>query len=230
MTNKKLGLYIKYGKKEHLMSLQKGCLYFSPVSYFTSNPDRNLTNGQFDQFENINISLVSNEDSILQVRAINNETKESKIWNLQWARITTGQSNDYTHIWGCFALNLEYLDSGEHFLPDEMDGNFGNYMLIITDVTEFQNRVKNACIKHNISMKGDLIDYKEESVNQENMTIFNKFSSYKYQSEYRYAIKLLDSNPYNLDIGSIEDISRLTCHKNNRVEVCNGDLILKINN
>ncbi|NOQ63427.1 MAG: hypothetical protein GQ582_02805 [Methyloprofundus sp.] len=99
-------------------------------------------------------------------------------------------------------------------LPDECE-KLGQYAVVVTDVTQFIERIKIAINKKNYGLQATLVDYYDpNSFNgffPEEKAIFMKRKEYSHQSEYRFAIDtgLGNDTPINLFIEDISDISIL---------------------
>lgn len=221
----KKGYLVKFGDEDHLVSLQKGELYFNTVDYFKKVDAK--TPGRFDKQENINIFMPKAKINVYPSHAkMQNSIYSDIVYDVG---INTGKSNIFTHIWCCYAVIIDELDIGGNIFPPEMYNEFSDYMLIIHKVDAFYARIKQACIKHQIDIEGRLVEYRDNLQYQENMNVFTKLNIYEKQNEYRFAIKQINLEPCSLEIGSIADISVLT-HKEqiaNKVELQNRTLVLK---
>lgn len=202
-------MILKFQPKKYLMSLQKGCLYMNTKSYFKKVDTEN--SHLYDKFEDINVHF-----SRPQIRFYQNNAEIVSLNNIQEASVSNPNLNKYTHIWCCFHIKSGMQIRSDGKLFDEKMWAFGDHVLAIANVKEFERRVIKALVKHKILFEERSVDYRDKTlpVNSD-MNIFTKFNEYNYQNEFRLAIQSQDSikaNPFELNIGSIEDIS-IILHK-----------------
>lgn len=99
---------------------------------------------------------------------------------------------------------------------DKENKNFGDFCVIVTDVKEFLNRVKNSVKKKNLSMNAKLVNYYDANSFNGSFNgieaIFHKRSSYAHQNEYRIVVNndISDNQAYRLEIGDIRDICSIS--------------------
>lgn len=115
-----------------------------------------------------------------------------------------------------FSTNAKLIE----ILNGVSNESYWNSALIITNISEFINRIKESCKNQGLELQNRFVNYTDMNKNYtdrnenviENIAniAFWKDNSYSYQHEYRFAFtnKLVDDN-FILDIGDIYDISRI---------------------
>jgi len=84
----------------------------------------------------------------------------------------------------------------------------GTHALIITNVTEFTNRLQTAARSANINLQAGPVEYVDPDTYHGAIGAFRKFRSFAYQSEWRVLVDPTGSDIFWLQLdGGIEDIS-----------------------
>ena len=106
-------------------------------------------------------------------------------------------------------------NEGEYRLDQEMI-KLGDYTVCIMDNNEFAKRIESAIQKKNYQLAKRKITYFDIGIGMPPhpiglQTLFYKDDKYKYQKEYRFAFdsKTEGTNPIDLNIGNISDITML---------------------
>lgn len=100
---------------------------------------------------------------------------------------------------------LKYEGGSPHI--DEQNFEFGDSVVIVTDVNEFLHRIDDHFDRQGIPMKRGLVEYVDAESHHGSMGPFRKHSEYSFQNEYRIAVAPTTGNPRDFYIGSIKDIS-----------------------
>jgi hypothetical protein len=91
--------------------------------------------------------------------------------------------------------------------------NLGKHAVVVTNFTQFMDRVKAATRKNNYGLNASLVDYYNpdtfSGTFSEEEAVFKKRNEYSHQKEYRFAfdIGVTGKEPLFLDIGDISDIT-----------------------
>lgn len=111
------------------------------------------------------------------------------------------------------SLSHENLDDFKKQLEIPEDClNLGKHAVVVTNFTQFVERIKNATIKNNYGLNACLVDYyNPDSFNgtfSEEEAVFKKRNEYSHQKEYRFVFNtgISGNEPLFLDIGDISDI------------------------
>jgi len=195
--------FLKFQPREFLNSMQDGCIYMNPVSYFKKNDYAKLH--LFDKFENTNIYLQNAKMDVIQKDQIIHSSIVHDV------AITYGQQHSpLTHIWCCFHVKKGSPIRGDNKIFSDDMWEFGDQFLLITNTDKFIERIFGAIRRDKLSSKADSVSYIAKAPVIKDMNIFCKFDNYSYQQEYRIGIKASDEyidKAYKLEIGSIHDIS-----------------------
>lgn len=140
---------------------------------------------------------------------------------LAGAVIVQTKEFDFYNIFCLYAINSGNFqelndDNYSEFIHSlkihENNKAFGDFCVVIHNVETFIERVKEAVLKKNFSMKANFVKYYDiDSFNGSFHgidAIFHKHCTFSYQNEYRIAIdnKLTNNEAYDLNIGDIRDI------------------------
>jgi hypothetical protein len=99
------------------------------------------------------------------------------------------------------------LEEGAPAIESE-NFKLGTHALIITNVTEFANRLKAAARRAKVSLQAGPVEYVDPDTYHGAIGAFRKFKSFAYQSEWRVLIDPTDNNIFWLQFeGGLEDIS-----------------------
>lgn len=190
--------FLKIGKDEHINQLQKdGLLYCNTVKYF-----RNIAS------ENTKVRKDTAEGATSCVKIdwmkLFKDDKELPI-KITTARLHTfDKETDLKHLFCLYAITPD-LATGIPFIND-LNENFGDSGLIIIKPPEFIRRIRKA-IKSKYKFDYSPVQYYSLDNDHEKLTVFHKQDYYSYQREFRFLFHFLSTEPLELKIGSIEDIS-----------------------
>lgn len=205
-----LGVFIKFGEKEHLLQLQnEGLIYCNTFEYF----EKCENSEQYDQNENAtSISQGNNCNFIVNGYEIN---AESGLINVILKSKKLNHKK-FTHLFSMFCrLQNDTFESYNQTFFDNRLKKFGEYMLVIYNPFEFMKRLKYTLDKLSETKKIEYaetkrIEYIDFNTYNGEIEAFRKSDKYKHQSEWRLAIQNQNYNkPFKFNIGSIQDISTL---------------------
>jgi len=220
---------VKFSKSEHITSLQKkGVIYMNTVSYF-----KQLDNDKqrMDKNENYTRILQSNRTTL----KVNNDL----IYTVGPIHVYDPAEDEYqaTHIFclSCLCENDRIRDDNKIFDDRVREFKDVDTMLIITNLTEMDSRLRNALRKlesEGLIMKPnyDRVKYKDFSSYSGVCDIFTKSNCYEYQKEWRLTVSSPKNRemPFRINVGNIEDISRALPLKDfkNKVEITKDGVML----
>lgn len=193
---------IKFGEKEHMEMLREtGRLRMLRLAAFQAMED-NV--GRGDRDEGLS-GLYQPEKVVVTWGGI---TLEGFVGPIRAAH----DVNALRHVFCLVAVTsrrLEALTEGEPIVPV---GNIalGKWAVVITNVSEFIERVKAATARANLSLKAGSVGYVDPKTYSGEMGAFMKFDSYAHQCEWRIVLPPTGDEVYWLDLGSdLKDISVL---------------------
>jgi len=200
-NNEPLSGAIKIGQEEHINELQKeGHLFCNTLKYFreVEKKDFNRHDGREGAFKT---EVIENpEDYKLSI-----DGEEVPI-TLTFLRFNEFDSTEeYYKLFCLFGVKRKHV-TGEPFL-DEKILKFGEKALIIIDLQEFMDRIKERLNELDLEFEFGHVKYYEENGVNENLTPFHKPDEFQHQEEFRLLIKEDSETPFSFKIGSIEDIS-----------------------
>jgi len=200
------GIFIKFGTKEHLLKLQKdGLLHCRPLNYFKDIEDNNLRG---DKFETV-VELIYIKNPLLQIKPASDPSAEYKSIPITKAQIVYYRTDDFGNLFCLHAINVLEKEEGEIFSIDKRNKKFGDHFLMITDTSEFIERLQKSLLENNLNYEHDLVKYFELAKYKGKKTVFNKDMIYEYQKEFRLFIHNTTNQIIEFKIGDLSDISVL---------------------
>lgn len=196
------GAFLKFGKKIHLEDLRKGKVYCNTLQHFTVTEEN--YDGRRDEDENV-FSFKFLENAIFTITPSNKvDYHQFTAKNIHLKeRILSPVGN----LFCLYLLNVYDFPKGEEISVDNRCKEFGNHLLVISDVREFMKRIKTKLEELNYGFKAQLVTYKNFQKYSGGKSWFEKDLAFDYQKEYRILITTPLSEALILDIGNIEDIT-----------------------
>ena len=240
-----LFMLMKFGSRDRLESLQKGCLYIKNLQYFIDLEKNNPlgSGGQGDMFEGQSVTY----NSIVEIRDYHTQTL---VYRGPAEYPATSFGYEKYPVFCMFMLDSRNLvnikvDSNKlirsyRFTNEQRSRiakDFGNYVLMISDADEFVRRIKKGLGVSGIARytKGRVQYYKpndfnnfKDICNNSINAAFWKRREYSFQQEFRILVHKEVDDHLQADIGDISDISQLIRAK----DVLNSqiDIILDVPN
>jgi len=116
--------------------------------------------------------------------------------------------HDYNNKGNIYSLiAITSLENSATFQIDENNKKFGNLFLVISDVRDFINRIKQKLKEYRLEYEYGLVRYYNLKKHSGPLDVFCKPDKFKYQKEFRFYVKRKEDDPLILKIGSIKDIS-----------------------
>lgn len=186
---------------EHAKMAQEGKLYMNPIGGYTE-----LKEEVIDLREDKNEGICRNYQPNKSKLIINNTLIDPKDIV---GPIKVNMNKDLRkHVYCMYSL---YFQGGcildKDLIIDKRVKGFGDWFLLITNVSEFFKRLDKKLKTLNISAKRKLVEYKDLNKYHGKVDSFIKNINYSYQKEYRIVLNYYNEGPYILDIGDISDIS-----------------------
>jgi hypothetical protein len=200
--------FLKFGKKEHLIDLQKnGHLFFNTFKYFTEIEDGNVR-GDIDE------TVVKQLQG--EIKVIRNDNFPNGYINLNIPGILQLRDN-IGNMFCLYTIDTQFYNRTFKYQFDQRLNEFQKEIietdkcsLIILNVPEFLKRVKENLDRRKLLFSMDVVKYVDMKIHSGNKTPFLKDYGYSYQNEYRIVIYQQQCLiPISLHIGNIEDISML---------------------
>lgn len=200
---------LKTKKKERLESIQKGDIFCKKLEYYI-----NLEKNEHD------IIVGDAWEASLPLRdALLILPEDNQVENIKNSAMPTKAKNNYVF---CMTGINPLYDSNKICDITNKLSSLGEHTLIITDVSEFIDRITEASKKYGISfIRSDYVKYYNEQYDNPSMiaeTIesinniaFWKRNRYLHQSEYRFLFQTenYDAEDICFNIGDISDISKI---------------------
>ena len=200
------GVFIKFGAQSHLLKLQKeGLLYCNTIEYFSKLEDGNLRG---DDHENI-VEFDYIEKGILNVFPKEDQKTKSLTLKFKSFKLKTSRVDPFGNLFCLHAINVLDKIINEPFQIDPKNKKFGDYFLLITDTSEFLNRLEKSLNQQDQRFTYGMVEYLDFSKFKGKKTIFQKKLSYSYQAEFRILMHTTLTEPLEIMIGDISDISLL---------------------
>ncbi len=196
---RKIFTLIKFGSTEHIRQLQdEGLMFFNTLAYYQHIEDGHLRG---DQDEGIHSVYQSSSARIIVDDGSEAHTIDQSSGLVDIVKFSMC-SDVNTNVYCMTAI------TDSNFGPvDPRNFKFGDTFLVLTNTTEFFNRVKRAVFQSDLGLRGQFVEYIDRNSYSGQMGEFRKFSKFEYQSEYRFVLDQKFGEPYRLRIGSIDDIS-----------------------
>lgn len=217
---------IKFGKYEHMKSLQEGKIFARPLGYFQKmeqdNLDKAMRHDKYEGTFELRQPKTSHEegDKIFISNKEGNITKDITSGIIGPMRLSN-KSIKGMPVFCMYSINSNVLEDYKKGLIknliDPKVEEFGDYALVIDDYKEFIERVSrfsniNVGPNKKIKIVSGIVDYVDVEKFHGNYGAFKKPYEYSYQSEFRIAFERLSiptDHTIIAPIGDISDISTL---------------------
>lgn len=207
-----VGVFIKFGKLEHIRAMhESGLLFCNTVASFVSVADGTLRG---DELENVNYQQYIGK-SIVSMK--NPDEPDSDYKDIGTAESVHVYSR-VEHSGNLFCLYHhgfdEQMERQNHQIGERC-AEFGSHSLIIHNVKEFLARLTLVLDARGLKYSMAAVKYSNLKTYSGYKHIFQKDTSYSWQKEFRLHIEGAGNEPILLEIGSMEDIAIIYSNKNN---------------
>ena len=189
------GTVFKVGQKRYMEEMRDtGILYMNNVPYFWGiedgavRGDKNDTVGEYS--EGLRGEIRTPSGQIIPVNISS--------WDL---RILPHRSEEI-NIFCMYSLRKSTCPI------DKRIGEFGEWVLLITDCDRFFNRIRECVDSQKLDAHFDLVDYVPKGYIGE-IGPFRKFQKYEWQAEWRLVVYNGNGGPFRFELGSIAEFSEL---------------------
>lgn len=213
----KIGLFIKFGQKEHLETLQQGNLFLNKIKFFNGLKKAGIGDEVDSKLSLYGVKYkVMNKSTGATFTTINMDNPIMS-FGLDECPIFSLYSFDKRNILSTKGnvVELGFNDDCARKIRAE----FGEYALVILDRYRFFNSVKSFVEKNDIETDWGNVNYTEAGVNNfrqlkeinedsKNVSFWKNKEKYEYQQEYRFVFFGLESKkPLGINIEPIEEYS-----------------------
>lgn len=203
-NNLKLFSFVKFGQFDHIKTFQeKGKIYMNTVKYFKKLEDDCQRKDKYEGIEKLDqinwIKIKIDENTYIE-----SSKKNNTLISGQYHR----ESNSHLGNLFCLTAITDQLIEKSNKLSSELK-KFGDTMLIIFDTTSFLTRLKKKLEEINLNYSYGLVTYYDRKTFSGELNIFHKSIDFEHQSEWRLNIETIKEEPFEFEIGNIEDISLL---------------------
>ncbi|MCP3033449.1 hypothetical protein LF817_19165 [Halobacillus sp. A1] len=213
---------IKFGKYEHMKSLQEGKIFARPLGYFQDMEHKELDKAmRHDQYEGTD-ELYQPKVLMKKGRSVLVTDPEGNVLEDVTSSIIGPIKRNYGYstnkpVFCMFSIHSELLKAYEKGsisrLVDPQVKEFGDYVLIITDYEEFIIRVNKLCKKYsnrNLKAIPGVVEYVDTKNFHGKYGVFKKPHEYAYQNELRIVFNGLSIPSNQSIIAEIDDISDIS--------------------
>jgi len=208
----------KFGRKDRLMELRDGHVYMKNLDFFIQEELKTGNKGRGDKDEALmffsnDVKAYDPHTHVLvftakaQVRDSNDRFKPVFCMMLK-DLYRNPISLDYPNLVTRISFDMKLL---EDFSTDDKKP----FVMVITDVGEFINRIKKALEPSRLEIRQGFVSYRDTNAlwKTENGIEFNdafcKKEIFKHQEEYRLLIDTKVEDHFDLNIGSLSDITEI---------------------
>lgn len=209
--NKIFRVLVKFMNEEYVDSfMNDGLLFMNNIDYFRKYEDADEAL-RGDEHEGLSASYKPESTTI----HIGSHEVMGAVGKIDIRLNHTGDTNIYSMTKISDGKILESGSSGL-FLSNNFE-KFGNKAVLIggSNITEFEKRLKaevlkrkDICVLENENILAKQVEYLDRNEHLPNLSVFNKFSNYSWQHEWRIAFKQnSNAGAYRLNLGSLADIA-----------------------
>jgi len=230
-------MFFKFGTKENITSLQSGHLYMKNLQYYVNCEKETNNDTSGDMYEGHIMQkdvlvVLSNPDTKAHIATIKADISALNIGYLKnpvFCLFTLYLQSNKKDILKENILQYKYLFSDEQ---KQKMKKFGEYALMIHNLPEFYNRLRNALFAKNIEFAHGLVKYYDnfndynyqKDVSQYNYNVaFWKRAKYSYQQEYRFLLNTQVDDHIIINLNDLKDISMMlktTDLLNSQIDIC----------
>jgi hypothetical protein len=197
---------VKFGKKEHLVSLQKeGHLHCKTLKHF-ANCEENEARGDF--FESV-VESHYMENVKVYIKPVKKAEEEYKWFKAETFLLKKYFKEPLGNVFCMSRLKVNMDCDPYTYSFDERFKKFGTHFLLITNQPVFIERLKNGLKEIGCDFHGHEVQYLDLKRYTGKKTAFQKDHFYSWQEEYRIFFDTTEIIDRDFYIGSLEDISEI---------------------
>jgi len=205
MSTNNLYYLIKIGNHDNIMDLMnKGIVYMNPIKHFRDTEQNEQKKDKHEgtsRIEQLTYLKIIGEGYDLE---ISRKKPKSNMINGQYRQV---DPNLKGNIYSMLAITPDLYYKTDSL--DRKNMKFGDSFLIIEKPREFIDRIASEISNLKVNCEGRLVQYYNENTYNGDLGVFNKPLFFEHQSEYRIFVESDNPEPLILEIGSIEDISKM---------------------
>jgi len=190
----------KIGAKRHMTELrEEGLLFCNPLAYFRSEESGQTRRDRRDGISSSHLAtdvvavVVSNPDGETRLTPENGLT----------GRVDVHLGGPEPNVYCMYA----FRSADRPFRADPRIYEFGDSGVLITDLDQFDERLKAAVLRERLELHAGLVEYVDTETFSGDLGVFRKFSEFDFQREVRFAIDPGNAEPIQIRLGPIDDIS-----------------------
>ena len=196
--------FVKFGQFEHIKNFQEqGKIYMNTVKYFKDLEDDFQRKDKYEgieKLEQINwIKIKIDENTYIE-----SSKKDNTLISGQYHI----ESNSHLGNLFCLTAITDKLIKNSNKLNPELK-KFGDSLLIILDTTSFLTRLNKKLKEIDLDYRYGLVTYYDRTTYNGELNILHKSNEFEHQSEWRLNIETIKEEPFEFEVGNIEDISIL---------------------
>ncbi len=184
---------VKFLSREYVDQFTRGHLYMNPLRRFVAselNIARRDEREGHEYWHNNGTLFLKIEEKFVPIPGIDGPL---------------GRRNDRILDTNVFCMYAVRGDA-ENTPVDPRNLEFGDTFAVLRDRRAFLERVRNAAIAADQTLKTDLVSYVDKSTYDGPMGVFKKSAEFSYQSEFRIAMIPGNGEPFVLDVGNLADL------------------------
>lgn len=200
---------LKIGKLDHLEALrEQGQIHCKTLAYFSTLEDTILRG---DELEGVT-TIVNLDGGTIQMKDVDaSDTAYCKPIDIHTGRMFHRSEDAKGNIFCMYSIAVDKHELGNNHLITDEAKSFGDHFLVIKNWNEFLRRVAVKLETLGMTGKYGFITYKDFTKYHGKKTLFEKDLAFKPQQEFRIFIHNESTEPLDLYIGSIADISEIGC-------------------
>lgn len=191
---------IKFGQREYMTRFrEEGLLYCHPLAYFRSLEADEVRR---DKRDGISASYLAKDVTKIVITSPDGQTTLTPGTGLV-GRVDYHLGDPEPNVYCMYAIRSDDLP----FSADPRVYDFGNSGVVITDLDEFDTRLRSAVAEAGFGLRTGLVEYVDSGSFSGDLGVFRKLSEFSFQKELRFAIDPGSPEPVEIRLGPIVDIS-----------------------
>lgn len=200
--------FLKFGSEKYMRDLiENGTIFCRPIEGFRERAKENKPGGDLLEGVTEIKNYDEKDNTTLTFMPEGEPSKEIKI-KLAKGQFRTNVSK-VGNIYSLYSIN-EPLEPENEIYLDNRIFEYGTHAVLIKDIGQFLNRIKQQVQSLNYLIFWGLMDYYDPTNKIiKDLSFFHKSTEYQYESEFRIFIANTAGEDMKLAIGNIEDIAQI---------------------